>query len=388
VFLDWLLIPVDFVAAALIAFAINWLSAIPSRRAVSLHWAERARLLWPSRTGAAANVILLPLAFGALQFAIDRGFAFFCLAAALSSWLGAILGTYPLDQETFPAFTFRQWLRVTLVSWSLRILVLVVWVSAALLMPDSWSWQCIPVVLAVLAFQSWLHFGLWRAIVTRGGLLIPANESLQTIVRRTAPSESVLASRVWMIDSPVASAYALPVTRELLFSTGLLKICTGEEVAAICSHEIAHLTESKRILTMRVLGSMSYFPLLFMRPAINSFGIPFGIFIPFFPSVLFAVATRRLSQRMEKRADGMAAEQQHSPGIYARALEKIYRANLAPAVIKSRRQIHPHLYDRMIAAGIQPDFPRPKAAEALSAFHFGLWVLLGIAVGFAFAKFH
>jgi hypothetical protein len=34
--------------------------------------------------------------------------------------------------------------------------------------------------------------------------------------------------------------------------------------------------------------------------------------------------------------------------------------NLAPAVMPGA-QTHPHLYDRLLAAGIQPDFPRPSA---------------------------
>jgi hypothetical protein len=43
---------------------------------------------------------------------------------------------------------------------------------------------------------------------------------------------------------------------------------------------------------------------------------------------------------------------------YARALERIYEVNLTPAVLGGR-PMHPHLYDRLLAAGVQPSYPRP-----------------------------
>src|SRR5207249_9576995 len=47
-------------------------------------------------------------------------------------------------------------------------------------------------------------------------------------------------------------------------------------------------------------------------------------------------------------------------GRYARALEKLHRLNLMPAVT-SGSGVHPSLYDRMIAAGVTPDYRRPVA---------------------------
>jgi hypothetical protein len=67
----------------------------------------------------------------------------------------------------------------------------------------------------------------------------------------------------------------------------------------------------------------------------------------------------RLGRKMEKRADSQAAGWEPAAGVYARALEKIYQANLAPAVLRSKRAVHPDLYDRILAAGVTPDYPRP-----------------------------
>jgi hypothetical protein len=87
---------------------------------------------------------------------------------------------------------------------------------------------------------------------------------------------------------------------------------------------------------------------------------------------------------MEKRADEFAVKEQLNDGIYARALEKLYKENLSPAVNVNNRQTHPHLYDRMIAAGITPDFQRPARPKRLTligwafAFSFGVFIVLGL----------
>ena len=62
----------------------------------------------------------------------------------------------------------------------------------------------------------------------------------------------------WELGGMAANALALPVTRELIFTERLLAVCSDEEVAAICAHELAHLTESKAVLAGRLLRSFSF----------------------------------------------------------------------------------------------------------------------------------
>ena len=52
--------------------------------------------------------------------------------------------------------------------------------------------------------------------------------------------------------------------------------------------------------------------------------------------------------------------------IYAKALLKLYEDQLAPAVGPKKRATHPDLYDRLLAAGMQPDFPRPSPALSMA----------------------
>ena len=87
---------------------------------------------------------------------------------------------------------------------------------------------------------------------------------------------------------------------------------------------------------------------------------------------------------MEKRADQTAAENQINEGVYARALEKLYRENQLPAINVNDRQTHPHLYDRMVAAGITPDYPRPGRPKKMiwvgTAYACALGLLLALLV--------
>jgi len=56
--------------------------------------------------------------------------------------------------------------------------------------------------------------------------------------------------------------------------------------------------------------------------------------------------------------DSAGSRHEADPGIYARALERVYERNLTPANMTSSLG-HPPLYDRMISAGVEPDYPRP-----------------------------
>jgi hypothetical protein len=77
----------------------------------------------------------------------------------------------------------------------------------------------------------------------------------------------------------------------------------------------------------------------------------------------------------------MAKTNEGDAGTYARALSGLYQDSLLPAVMAKGRSTHPHLYDRLLAAGVTPDFPRPKAAKSM-AWHGTMFAMLaGILFG-------
>jgi Zn-dependent protease with chaperone function len=164
---------------------------------------------------------------------------------------------------------------------------------------------------------------------------------------------------VSVLGGPQAQAYALPVTGELWFSRRLLAICTDEEVSAIAAHEIGHLAESRFTVVGRVAASMVWWPLVFIPLAFAKFSLG-GFFGLMLLCAGLSWLSRRMSHRLERRADGIAANAQGHEGVYASALEKSYRDNQMPAVNPKGQRTHPSLYDRLTDAGRIPDYPRPQ----------------------------
>ncbi len=358
-----------FVAGPLIALAMNCLALRLWNKTQDAHWTERARKLYPIRRSASLNIWLLYwLGFAAacVFFPDDSSqWVFYLVMAAM--WVGAFLATYPITRAVFPQFSFFSWLRHS-VSWGiLKFGTIGLVIFAGVLMPSEFGWQMVVLACAVLGIQLGLLYGLWLWIGSKLGLFKRAQDSerVAEIARQTSERMHVPYRSIWKMRSPMGYAAAMPWTRDLIFSEGLLTAHPDEEVAAICAHELAHLTETRGTLRARGFVSLSLFPLIFLRPVVNLFG-PLSAVLLWLPIPLAAIFIRRLGRKMEVRADSVASENQETEGVYARALERLYRNNQMPAVMPGKRQLHPHLYDRLLAAGVLPDYPRPKAPSLFS----------------------
>lgn len=253
-------------------------------------------------------------------------------------------------------------------------------------MPEDFGWPLALLGGLVIGLQIAVHFGFWIWLGKITGLMVLAKDSdrLCGIVRQTAERMQVRYHKIWTLRNPLGYAAAFPTTGDLIFSEGLVATHPDEEIAAICAHELAHLTEPRRIVFARVGAAMSWCPLIFIRPMVHAFDFG-GVAILLIPMVIASVSVRRLGRKMEERADAVAKENAVEAGVYARALERLYRNNQVPAVMPGKRQIHPHLYDRLLAAGVTPDYPRPEAPNTLhwtSGFMYLILVILFVALLF------
>lgn len=373
----WVLI--YFVVSAGLMALVNWVSMRPWRRAEEAHWTEQARLLWPVRFTARFSLVMIPLMLQQLHWILDPTFM------ADSNWLfllyvggvfGAIAGGYPLDRAIHAQVGFKSWFLTKLAIIGLGLGYWAAVVIAALLMPADFGWQMVAVTFGYIIGNALFLWGAMLKYLRLLGFLKPAGPRLHRIVEsRVARLGNVRVRATWQLGGPMANAFAMTTTRELLFSDRLLEICDDDEVSAICDHELAHLGETKWVQLARIAGSYSMFPLIFVVPCFHHLGA-------FSPLYLFAITftiarlVKILAQRMEKRADQRAQNEEANEGVYAKALEKLYRDNLSPAVNVNNRQAHPHLYDRMVAAGITPEYPRPRRAKRLT---WAGWVLIVLA---------
>jgi tetratricopeptide (TPR) repeat protein/Zn-dependent protease with chaperone function len=376
---------IHLVAACLMAALANWAGLIPWRRATGAHWTERARLLWPVRLTAGINVFLIPVVLFQAHWLLFPGTSQWWISDGIASFMGALLGCYPFDREIFPQLGFRNWWHQVIAGWGIRFGIWVALIAACVLMPENFGSKMLVVAGGYLALHFAIQWGLFLKYLRWVKFLKPAEERLQQIVNVTAMRMNVTVRAIWQLGGPLANAFAFPTTRELVFSNRLLEICTDEEISSICAHELAHLKESKTVLAGRLLGSLSLFPLIFITPLIHQFGTA-GIILPYLGLFIVAKFARWLSHRMEKRADQLALTEQTDEGIYASALEKIYRESQIPAVNVNNKQTHPHLYDRMLAAGITPDFPRPAKPRRLTVFGWLYVFLVGIVIGLAASR--
>jgi len=363
--------------------------AIASRnfnRAGDVPWTERARLGWTARMAVGSCAVLLPVLFGLFGgfSAADplglppRGLG---ILWAVAAWLGVLI----VGRRLMRKLTGRD--RATpesrrVVSLSLLIVApqLLTWALIFALIPDRWNLRATGLMVAGAGVIGFGVGGGWLWVCRRLGLLHPASARLEAIVARTSERTGVRVRGAEELDSDTANALAFPVTGRLVFTGRLLEALDDEELAAVCAHELAHLDEPRGVVLARVGAAFLFLGLPALYPLTGTFG-PVTILIAPLVVLLAIIAFTRIARRMEVRSDRLGHAHEGDVGTYALALEKLYIANLIPAVLKAKRPVHPHLYDRMIAAGFAPDYERPRPPkESLLA----ILPVAALAVGLVF----
>jgi Zn-dependent protease with chaperone function len=376
-----LLIVGSFGGAFLVSAGLNWLALIPWRRSMGRHWTERARLLYPARRSARLNLFLIVVVALVTTSAMAPGLN--VLVTVIPSYLGALWSGYFVSCEIFPDMTFTKWLRFIVVVAVLVFGTVLLILLIGSQMPEDFGLLTWLFAAGTLSLVLMLQFGGNVWLLKQLRLLKAAPAGLQALIREVSEKMRTPVRRAWVIDVIISNALALPATRQLVFTEKLLRTHPDEEIKAVCAHELGHLNEPRRVLLTRVAAGVSLFPLVFIRPftSIQALG-PYGFLILLVPVIVSVVVVKRLSRRMEKRADRIAIEHQADPAVYARALERLYQTNQMPAVMPSRMvRPHPDLYDRMLEAGVTPDFPKPLPPKKLSwTTYLAAAVFIGIPV--------
>jgi Zn-dependent protease with chaperone function len=349
----------SFCAAFFVALSLNWLALIPWRRSVGHHWTERARLLYPAVASARLNNWLIPASVGLLT--ADWPHKINVIGIMIPAFLGTMLAGFFLNREVRSSVRFKLWLRLVVAGLVLFFVNWLVLILAIVYMPENFgpvTWAAaIGIFIVLLAF----HFGLGLRLLRWFGVLQPATESLKVLVAEVSGKMRVPVRATWILSTYVGNAAAFPQTGQLIFTDKLLETLSDEETKTVCAHELGHLSESRGVILVRALASFAFYPLIFTLPLSSLAGSAFNSFCFLFTvSIILLALGIRVSRRMEKRADKIAAETQTDTAVYARALERLYATNLTPAVMPRRTtKVHPNLYDRMMAAGVTPDFPKP-----------------------------
>jgi len=359
-----ILIATVFLSVAL-TFVMNWLALIPWRRARDQHWTERARLYYPVGVAAMNALWVIPadlcLAIQLLWPEESPHWAFTALVASI----GTAVGTLALDHEVFPRIPLRDLLRQSAIAWLIRFLMWFVFLTAIALMPEQFNVLSLLMAVAVVALCFlWSRDG-WLRLGKMLGVYAPPTARLQTIVQDLARRMNVTVAETYLMRVSSAQALAFPGGRKLLFSERLLELLTDDELAAVCAHELGHLTETRFDHFKRHVIWLTFLPWIFFNPLVHALGPP-GFYLLLGTTLLAPFLYRKISHPLEERAYRIAQSNQADSGIYAQALALLYEDNLAPAVTARTRETHPRLYDRLIAAGVTPDYPRPAPAQQMA----------------------
>jgi Zn-dependent protease with chaperone function len=404
----WMALAATLGAAYLVARLVTWLALFVAlrrwARAEGEHWAERARLAWPGRKLMAMTPYVAPAALLFAFIVSDRAFMVWGrmekfagpLPAMATNGLflavclvGVLHARSRWERRVNPAvaLTPRNW------RWS--------WISSAFLF-IVWSWIafifCVRILglglalelaiiagvtLVSMAYLTWGQFALLRW----AGIIRPASDRLRAIVATIAERMDVRPKRVEEIALPMANALAFVFQSRMGVTDAALAVLNDEELSLLCAHELAHLGEPRRVRVSRflyilILTSWICSPALFVVLLERAF--EFEADLALFAGTLFvslcgSVFYFRLHHRMEIRADTMALQLENQPGTYARMLEKLYETNGVPVVLRSSGGSHPELYDRMVTAGVPPDYPRP-AVPPKGPYYLGIAILAIFAV--------
>ena len=380
---------VPFVGTALLVAVGGWAAALASGRLhADLHWSERARAGWPVSTSARfGGFIGLFAAWGGASWGLGlveapRGVV--TAVAVGASLAGSYLAGGPLARRVWgrPRSVRERVLDPLVLSVAYRGHLLAVLLLALLTHDGFDRWTVVMVVLGLAVMGLVMrgdHLDLLRLV----GAVRPASARVEAAGARAAATAGVAAVPVDELQTGVGNAAAFPIGQRLLVTRGLADTLGDDALTAVLAHEYAHLSEGPRVLAARVTAALAIvFPLLLARPVAVTFGLP-ALVVALGVGFAVAITMGRVARRMEERADH-AGGAHADPGVYAAALEAIYRMNLMPAVMPGRGRAHPHLYDRLLAAGVTPAWPRP-AAPSRAARIVGMLTAFLVALGAACA---
>lgn len=338
--------------------------SLDAEHALELPWTERARRVYPLRRALAFATILVPVFVGVFDWLtvgpLSRVPAEVVgLCSALSALVAALLVRRAMTRRLpeplrWPHGTPRTALARLVLLYPHLLVVLLTFM---ILPPrfNLWVWITLGVVAVLMVAVMW---GRQLVVARWLGLVAPAGEKLAAAVRLAEERVGVSVRATVEVPLAAANALAFPLSRELAFTRPAVDNLEVEELAAIAAHELGHVAEKWHVSLLRMIAPLILLPIAAARPLVGTIGV-WGLVAAEVLLLVSLIMLRRLARRMEERADQVAHAHQVEPGRYAKALERLYRLNLIPAVLASRRRVHPHLYDRLTAAGVVPDYPRP-----------------------------
>lgn len=363
-----------FVSALMVleSLAARW------RRMTDIHWTERARIAFVPGSAVLSVGVAFPFVAGmfggvGLGIYVEGWLADF--PGFLIIWFAAMAGVLTVRfrwlREVWGArVTLRSWLGGFLVIALCIVPHLIVVVLVAFCLPENPGWTSAIVIAAGILVTAFFAADGSVLLLRLIGVVKPAREPVRQMVADLAQEMKVPGRlMVFELEWAQVNALAWTVYRAVGFSRPMLDVMTVDELRAVAAHELAHILEPRWVRAVRVAHTFVYLPI----PPLAIYGGMAGLIGGAALFFIAIFAFKRFSHALERRADRMESEAIADNEAYMRSMLRLYEANVMPAVMPGS-QTHPHLYDRLLANGVQPDFPRPAAPRRRLA-----WLTAGIA---------
>jgi hypothetical protein len=352
--------------------AIGALVAQPPQGWRALPWPLRARAMQPARVALVLNIfavaLLLPpvgmVFFGLLGF---RPPFLWMAAAQLIGLCGPIAVAMLMAWRIAPRQpALSYWITGCLSALFFSFPNTMVYVGMAIalaLMPPTLANVAVMLLIAAcaMAFAAW-GGGIWVARAL--GLARPALPRATHAANWAGERVGVPASAVFELRWPRVTVDAFVFSRYLVLTDAAADLLGDEELLALCVRELTFFQQPWLAGGLRAMDSALVFFLL----GCTAVGFVLGgnaMLVGTLTGYGGVYVMRPFARRVQLKADALAARSAIDPAAALRAMERQYELNLKPVVASFNSGREPHLYDRMVAAGISPAYPRPEPPSKL-----------------------
>lgn len=363
--------PVFFLAGLAIILGLVPLAAVRAavRHIVPTdHWTEQARYAHAARASVVWAVVTVPAGIWLLSTGTVGPMArvpgwLMGLFGVMTSVLAVARVSWWLEGSVLhqPIAGWGRFLSGFLVRLAPLAAIVTLGLAAPARLSSAWMFLWIPLALGVAAA---LRFQPEFLVIA--GLAGPAREPLISIVGRAAAGAGIDAPDVLIIEHHQANAFAFPWRQTIAFTSRAVAELSAEELESVALHEVGHLAEPAWSSRLRRVMHFVWIPVAAIKPVLGSWGgtglLALGVML-----IGILLLLRRFASAMEARSDAHAVAGLETAVVYGRALEKIYRIGLIPAV--SRRPSHGQLHERLQATGLVAGFdpPDPPPMRTLGA---------------------
>jgi Zn-dependent protease with chaperone function len=345
------------------ASGLAWLGARAARRAQAGGWHQVARAAFPYRVGLGLLQGGVPITwylahlFGEPPLAPGARLA--AVPAAAAAWGVLAVKRLRFERRLGRAnLTGGDWVRGQLLSVLLFFPHLAVAILVGLFVPPRFDAVAFGVLAAGVAAMVIAGWGGGLAVARVLGIVRPPSPRTAAAIERSAGQVGRAVPRIGEVSVSMANALVVFGAETILVTRRALEVLGDEELVAVLRHELGHLAEPVRSRAIHFAGIAVVAPLAAARPIHATLGYD-ALLLILLVALIVGQLLLPVHRRREEDADRCAFRSAADSAVFARALEAIHRVNLIPAVLTKGQAMHPHLYDRLIAADVTPAFPRP-----------------------------